>query len=127
MTVQCPDCQRPVEPRVGTGGALACPRCACALSPSTKPQSGTAPAEQGSKALATKADPNASGFAQAMSDKPTLGSYVIIGEVGRGGMGRVYKAVHKTLRQVRPLKLLARRESSDARGVSRVQREARMV
>jgi serine/threonine protein kinase len=76
---------------------------------------------------ATKGDPGASGVAQAISDRPVLGSYTILGELGRGGMGRVYKAVHRTLRQVRALKVLNKSESRNPLVVARFQREARIV
>jgi serine/threonine-protein kinase len=62
-----------------------------------------------------------------MAQQPSLGIYTIMGELGRGGMGRVYKALHRTLRQVRALKVLSKRESSDPHVLARFQREARIV
>ena len=52
----------------------------------------------------------------------TLGSYVILDEIGSGGMGRVYKAQHRRMKRTVALKVLSEALRSP-RAVQRFQRE----
>ncbi len=54
-----------------------------------------------------------------------LGSYTIVRELGRGGMGRVYLATDERLGRTVALKALPPRWTSDAVGRERLRREAR--
>ncbi len=139
----CPSCGRGVQARAATAAtavgagkgsavnssaALPIDTAATTHAPPKPKQSRSAanPSSASGESLAAT-DPGASGIRQAIREQPTLGSYTIIGEVGRGGMGRVFKAVHRTLRQVRAIKVLSKNESHDEKVVARFQREARIV
>ena len=57
----------------------------------------------------------------------TIGSYRIVREIGRGGMGIVYEAQHAALGRPVALKVLVRRLSGNAHAKARFEREARAV
>jgi serine/threonine protein kinase len=62
--------------------------------------------------------------------EPTLigekvGKYKVLREIGRGGMGAVYEALHESLGQRIAIKVLSDELSSDARHVQRFFDEAR--
>lgn len=52
------------------------------------------------------------------------GKYRILGKVGQGGMGAVYKALHMKFDQVRALKVMTGDMAADAEFVNRFEREA---
>jgi len=54
-----------------------------------------------------------------------IGPYQIVAEVGRGGMGRVYRALDTRLHRTVALKALPRALAADASGRERMRREAR--
>ena len=56
-----------------------------------------------------------------------LGEYQVIEELGRGGMGRVYKALHTKLDRVVAVKVLPRGLSSDENAANRFAREMKAV
>jgi serine/threonine protein phosphatase PrpC len=55
-----------------------------------------------------------------------LGPYSIVGLLGRGGMGAVYRGVHPTLQVPRAIKVLSARLQADGGFVERFVREARI-
>ena len=54
-----------------------------------------------------------------------IGPYVVTDKIGRGGMGRVYKAVHQRLKRTVALKVLPRAQRTDPEAEARFLREAR--
>ena len=56
-----------------------------------------------------------------------LGGYVLIREIGRGGMGEVFEARHIQINRRVALKILPARLSSDRKALARFQREARAI
>lgn len=69
--------------------------------------------------------------AGVVSANPTLpdqiGDYLIVREIGRGGMGVVYEAQHKQLGRAVAVKVLAKRLANSQRALARFHREARAV
>jgi len=58
-------------------------------------------------------------------DLGTVGQYRLLAELGRGGMGKVYKALHTKLEKVVAVKVLPADRMKNADAVARFQRETR--
>ena len=56
-----------------------------------------------------------------------LGEYQVLEELGHGGMGRVYKALHTKLDRVVAIKVLPRGRVEDPQAIARFEREMRAV
>jgi len=56
-----------------------------------------------------------------------IGDYEILGELGRGGMGTVYKAKHKLLQQTVAIKVLSPALLDDSQAVGRFKREIQLI
>ena len=56
-----------------------------------------------------------------------IGDYEILGELGRGGMGVVYKAKHKLLHQTVAIKVLSQNLLDDSQVVGRFKREMQLI
>ena len=54
-----------------------------------------------------------------------IGSYVVLEHLGSGGMGQVYKAMHRTMQRTVALKVLRRAKRSDPGAQARFMREVR--
>jgi tRNA A-37 threonylcarbamoyl transferase component Bud32 len=65
--------------------------------------------------------------AGAPAGKATVPGYEILGELGRGGMGVVYRARHVTLNRVAALKMVLGAQHADPRELARFVAEARAV
>jgi serine/threonine protein kinase len=62
------------------------------------------------------------------SDMPeTLGEYQLLEELGHGGMGRVYKALHTKLDRIVAVKVLSRGRVGDRQAINRFEREMKAV
>lgn len=57
----------------------------------------------------------------------TLGEYRLLEELGHGGMGRVYKALHTKLDRVVAVKVLSRGRVGDRQAINRFEREMKAV
>jgi tetratricopeptide (TPR) repeat protein len=58
---------------------------------------------------------------------PVLAGYEVLGELGRGGMGVVYKARHLTLKRLVALKMILSGSYAGSRALARFEAEARAV
>lgn len=60
---------------------------------------------------------------QGRGGELALGNYVLLDQLGEGGMGQVYKARHRRMGRVVALKVIARSQLADSESVQRFQRE----
>ncbi len=60
-------------------------------------------------------------------DLKEFGEYQILEELGQGGMGAVYKALHTKLDRVVAIKILSRGRAGDQRAIARFEREMKAV
>ena len=65
----------------------------------------------------------AKAFCSGVPKRMVLGSYVILDEIGAGGMGQVYKAQHRRMKRVVALKVLSPEKVKSDEAVDRFQRE----
>src|SRR4051794_5871427 len=56
-----------------------------------------------------------------------IGQYVLLGQLGRGGMGTVYRALHSSLKRVVALKVLPPDRMHDPQLLARFRREMEAV
>ncbi|MBN2580576.1 MAG: protein kinase [Pirellulales bacterium] len=69
----------------------------------------------------------AAGASAAALPFTELGEYKILEELGQGGMGAVYKALHTKLDRVVAVKILSRGRSGDERAIARFEREMKAI
>ncbi|MCH7728965.1 MAG: protein kinase, partial [Planctomycetes bacterium] len=62
---------------------------------------------------------------EAQPQQPVLGDYVLLGKIGAGGMGQVFKAQHRRMDRIVALKLLRPTSTEDEEAVKRFHREVR--
>jgi formylglycine-generating enzyme required for sulfatase activity/serine/threonine protein kinase len=71
--------------------------------------------------------PGAAGGGQASPPPHQIGQYELLGQIGRGGMGTVYKAFHSRLKRHVALKLLSSERTREPQAVARFLREMEAV
>lgn len=76
---------------------------------------------EGLKIESTQSDRNDT----ELSSLKQLGDYLLIREIGRGGMGIVFEAVHQSLGRRVAVKVMRRRDIEDEKYITRFRREAR--
>ena len=64
---------------------------------------------------------------QRFTQLQQIGDYEILGELGRGGMGVVYKAKHKLLQQTVAIKVLSQALLDDSQAIGRFKREMQLI
>jgi hypothetical protein len=69
----------------------------------------------------------ASALLRGISRGLVLGNYIILDKLGRGGMGHVYKARHRTMGRIVCIKMLPSSATQDPEMLERFRREARAV
>src|SRR5690349_10698784 len=128
-------------------GLTSCPQCKAPL-PARKPSSQPArppaptPAENrphvaapapvqtptsGPPSSSSKASTGEPPASATVTGRVLAGRYRILGQIGAGAMGAVYKAEEMQTRQPVAIKLLSPERRGDAESIARFQREARMA
>ncbi len=118
--VKCPGCDTFYDARDREEGAkFVCSRCGTVVQV-PRPGAESRPSPQ---------DTRVGLLRQAKEDikGESVGRYLIIEQIGQGGMGMVYKALHRDLNRVFALKVLKTGDFTTIEAVRRFQREARLA
>ncbi len=118
--VRCPGCDTFYDAKDRPEGAkFACPRCGSVIATPSRLPATTAPGMDTRVGLLKQV--------QADMKGESLGRFLLLEQIGQGGMGVVYKAFHRDLNRIFALKVLKPDEDNGPEAVQRFQREARVA
>src|SRR5882724_10074333 len=127
--MNCPNCEREIP-----AGAASCPSCATSLSDSFSPTRLLDPnrlakkaADESSKKSRSYSSLNSIDDARFVPGEMLAERYRIVGLLGKGGMGEVYRADDLKLGQTVALKFLPDHLLSDGAALARFHREVRVA
>ena len=118
--VKCPGCDTFYDARDHAEGAkFACSRCGTVVQIPSFRTEARPPTQDTRVGLLRQAKEDIKG--------ESVGRYLIVEQIGQGGMGVVYKALHRDLNRVFALKVLKTGDFTTIEAVRRFQREARLA
>jgi len=116
--MKCPRCQFD-----NPSGTRFCGQCGAPLDAAESPSSSSSPKEGAAARSQTMSLP----LRELASGAVFAGRYEVIEELGRGGMGRVYKVLDKEVREKLALKLLNPEVAGDERTIERFRNELKLA
>ena len=122
METACPECGKLFGAEEGSEGAV-CPHCGHDLTAEATARTVKIPPPGAQETLATR-PPKPSPGTEAEAGGRSFSRYRILGELGRGGMGIVYKTYDPKLKRIVALKVLLSGEAASGEEVERFFREA---
>ncbi len=118
--VKCPGCDTSYDAHDQTDGAkFVCTRCGTVVQIPFRQTEQRTPGDGGTQKLLRQALQETRG--------EMIGRYVILEQIGQGGMGVVYKALHRDLNRIFALKVLKSGDLTTFDTIRRFQREARLA
>ena len=128
---QCPDCESSLQALETQNDslldALQAPEPAIAPEGESRLRGGLANVQGSTLPLTTSSAPSGPPASLTARAGLTIGQYELLEEVGSGGMGTVYKALHTRLKRIVALKMLPRQRSAKPEAIERFRREMEAV
>jgi len=116
-----PDGGRPPKGGTPTGGVYRCERCRAKAAAAGRPQPGRTCTRCGrdvsGEAGADRPGEFVCAACRTASDRPTVSGYTILGKLGQGGMGAVWKARHEESKRLVAIKVMLPQVAADERAV----------
>ncbi|HKI35786.1 MAG TPA: protein kinase [Gemmataceae bacterium] len=108
-------------------GVYRCPRCRAKAAAAGRPQPGRTCTRCGrdvsGEAGADRPGEFVCAACRTASDRPTVSGYTILGKLGQGGMGAVWKARHEESKRLVAIKVMLPQVAADERAVKQFLRE----